>query len=45
MKSAINLSEKFSKFSEPWSPKIIAQMNDYLTTFTTSWTVFLFRTS
>lgn len=29
MKSAINLSEKFSKFSEPWSPKIIAQMNDY----------------
>jgi mannose-6-phosphate isomerase-like protein (cupin superfamily) len=29
MKSAINLSEKFSKFSEHWSPKIIAQMNDY----------------
>jgi len=29
MKTAINLSEKFSKFSEHWSPKIIAQMNDY----------------
>jgi len=28
MKSAINLREKFSKFSEHWSPKIIAQMND-----------------
>jgi len=29
MKKAINLNEKFSKFSEHWSPKIIAQMNDY----------------
>jgi len=29
MKTAINLAEKFSKFSEHWSPKIIAQMNDY----------------
>ena len=29
MKTAINLSEKFSKFSEHWSPKIIAEMNDY----------------
>ena len=28
MKTAINLSEKFSKFSEQWSPKIIARMND-----------------
>jgi mannose-6-phosphate isomerase-like protein (cupin superfamily) len=28
MKTAINFSEKFSKFSEHWSPKIIAQMND-----------------
>jgi mannose-6-phosphate isomerase-like protein (cupin superfamily) len=27
--SAINLKEKFTKFSEHWSPKIIAQMNDY----------------
>ena len=25
----INLAEKFAKFSEQWSPKIIAQMNDY----------------
>jgi mannose-6-phosphate isomerase-like protein (cupin superfamily) len=25
----INLEEKFSKFDELWSPKIIAQMNDY----------------
>ena len=26
---AINVEEKLSKFSEHWSPKIIAQMNDY----------------
>jgi len=26
---SINLKEKLSKFSEHWSPKIIAQMNDY----------------
>jgi len=26
---SINLEDKFSKFSERWSPKIIAQMNDY----------------
>tara|TARA_Y100001935_G_scaffold217869_1_gene190366 strand:+ start:599 stop:997 length:399 start_codon:yes stop_codon:yes gene_type:complete len=25
----VNLKEKFSKFSEFWSPKIIAEMNDY----------------
>ena len=25
----INLKDKFLKFSEHWSPKIIAQMNDY----------------
>lgn len=25
----INLHEKFAAFSEHWSPKIIAQMNDY----------------
>ena len=25
----INLQQKFSKFSEHWSPRIIAQMNDY----------------
>lgn len=27
--SPINLQEKLSKFSEHWSPKIVAQMNDY----------------
>ena len=26
---AINFQEKLSKFSEQWSPKIIAQMNNY----------------
>lgn len=25
----INLAERFSQFSEHWSPKIIARMNDY----------------
>ena len=25
----VNLNEKLGKFSERWSPKIIAQMNDY----------------
>ncbi len=25
----INLAEKFARFSEPWSPKIIARLNDY----------------
>jgi len=30
MKSkAINFKEKFKKFTKQWSPKIIAQMNDY----------------
>jgi mannose-6-phosphate isomerase-like protein (cupin superfamily) len=27
--SPINLRKKFEKFTENWSPKIIAQMNDY----------------
>lgn len=27
--SPVNFKEKFAKFSEHWSPKIIAQMNDY----------------
>ncbi|MBI3248926.1 MAG: cupin domain-containing protein [Deltaproteobacteria bacterium] len=27
--SPIDLGEKFAKFSEHWSPKIIARMNDY----------------
>jgi len=26
---AINFGEKFDKFTKQWSPKIIAQMNDY----------------
>ena len=26
---SINLNEKLSKFSDHWSPRIIAQMNDY----------------
>ncbi len=25
----INLKEKFSKFSKHWSPKVIAELNDY----------------
>ncbi len=29
MRQAINFAEKLSKFSELWTPKIIAQMNDY----------------
>lgn len=28
-RTAINLTEKFAKFSEHWSPKIVARMNDY----------------
>jgi mannose-6-phosphate isomerase-like protein (cupin superfamily) len=27
--SAINFEEKLAKFSERWSPKIVAQMNNY----------------
>jgi mannose-6-phosphate isomerase-like protein (cupin superfamily) len=26
---AINLAQKLSKFSEHWSPRVIAEMNDY----------------
>ncbi len=26
---AINLSEKFNKFSDFWAPRVIAEMNDY----------------
>lgn len=26
---AINLAEKLSQFSEHWTPKVVAQMNDY----------------
>ena len=28
-RTAINLADKFSRFSEHWSPKIVARMNDY----------------
>ena len=27
--AAINLQEKLAKFSEHWSPRVIAEMNDY----------------
>ena len=27
--SAINIEEKFSRFTEQWSPRVIAEMNDY----------------
>lgn len=27
--SAINIKEKLSKFDEQWSPRVIAEMNDY----------------
>jgi mannose-6-phosphate isomerase-like protein (cupin superfamily) len=27
--TAINFSQKLAKFSERWSPRVIAQMNDY----------------
>ena len=29
MLSAINLREKLAKFSELWSPRVVAEMNDY----------------
>ena len=28
-KQSINLKEKFSKFSEHWSPRVVAERNDY----------------
>jgi mannose-6-phosphate isomerase-like protein (cupin superfamily) len=27
--AAINFADKFAKFSAPWSPRVIAEMNDY----------------
>jgi mannose-6-phosphate isomerase-like protein (cupin superfamily) len=27
--NVINFADKFSKFSEQWSPRVIAEMNDY----------------
>ena len=29
VKRAVNITEKFAKFTEPWSPKVIARLNDY----------------
>lgn len=29
MDNTINFKDKFSKFSDLWAPKIVAQMNDY----------------
>ncbi|WP_240518853.1 cupin domain-containing protein [Leptolyngbya sp. BC1307] len=29
MADAINLAQKFAKFSDHWSPKVVAEMNDY----------------
>lgn len=29
MNTAINFQDKFARFGEPWSPKVIAEMNDY----------------
>ncbi len=26
---AVNLEEKFGKFNEQWSPRVVAEMNDY----------------
>ncbi len=28
-KSAINLQDKFTKFTDHWSPRVVAEMNDY----------------
>lgn len=25
----VNLAEKLAKFSEPWSPRVVAELNDY----------------
>lgn len=27
--NVVNLAEKFRKFSEYWSPRVVAEMNDY----------------
>lgn len=29
MPEPVNLDERFAQFSEPWAPKVIAQLNDY----------------
>ncbi len=28
-RAAINLADKFSRFAEHWSPRVVAEMNDY----------------
>ncbi len=28
-RSAVNLAEKFKRIAEPWSPRVIAELNDY----------------
>jgi mannose-6-phosphate isomerase-like protein (cupin superfamily) len=29
LKNAINLADKLARFSDPWAPRVIAEMNDY----------------
>jgi mannose-6-phosphate isomerase-like protein (cupin superfamily) len=29
MADAVNLDERFAKFAEQWSPKVVARLNDY----------------
>jgi hypothetical protein len=29
MKPSINLAEKLSKISDTWSPRVVAELNDY----------------
>ena len=29
MRASINLAEKFAQFSEHWSPRVVAELNDY----------------
>ena len=29
MRSSINLAEKFAQVSEHWSPRVVAELNDY----------------
>jgi mannose-6-phosphate isomerase-like protein (cupin superfamily) len=29
MSDVVNLEDRFARFAEPWSPKVIARLNDY----------------
>lgn len=29
MRAVVNFADKFSRFTEQWQPKVVAQMNDY----------------